>query len=203
MPTAAFRTTSLALLGLLAVAACSSQDGRTLPPAGPVVTTTTSDVPTIGSEPGDAGVTEVFTLYSTAFVDGGPMPARHTCDGDDVSPPLDWVGVPPAAELALVARDVTAGGSVLWIITDIDTGVFGIGEGGIPESATAATNSFGERGWTGPCPPEGEGPRSYVISLHVLPEPLVLDPAAPAAENAAMVEAASTLETSLTAVYSR
>ena len=48
-------------------------------------------------------------LTSSAFVHGGPIPAQYTCDGDDVSPPLAWTGVPHAAKsLALIVDDPDA-----------------------------------------------------------------------------------------------
>src|SRR4051794_33134232 len=61
-------------------------------------------------------------LTSAAFRDGGAIPRRFTCDGDDVSPPLSWAGVPGAAKaLALVMEDPDAPGGtfVHWVLLDI------------------------------------------------------------------------------------
>jgi hypothetical protein len=196
------------LLAVLAVpvavllAACDSDDGRALPVPDPGSTTSTS-VPTIDSASTAQGVSEVFTLYSTAFGEGGTVPERSTCDGEDLSPPLDWVGAPPAAELAIVVRDRDAGGFVHWVLTGIDPTVHGLGEGGVPESAVEALNSFGRAGWAGPCPPVGSGPHTYVFTLHALPEPLALAPGTPADEAAAQVEGASSAQAVLTASAAR
>lgn len=187
---------------LVPLAACSSEDGRALPIPDPGSTTSTS-APTLDSTPASGGVTEVFTLYSTAFTEGGTIPDRSTCDGEDLSPPLDWVGVPAAAELAIVVRDIDAAGFVHWVLTGIDPTVRGLGEGGIPESAVEAQNGFGTLGWAGPCPPEGEGPHTYQIVLHALPEPLVMPPGTPAEEAADLVEGASSAQAVLTGTASR
>lgn len=155
-------------------AACSSTDGRELPPPRPGQTTTTStSAPALDSTPGD-GPVEVFSLQSTAFDPAGPIDVAHTCDGADVSPPLSWASVPPAAELAIVVRDPDADGFVHWVVTGIDPLVQGLGEGGLPEGAIDHLNDFGEAGWRGPCPPEGET-HSYEVALYALPEPIPLD----------------------------
>ncbi|HHH13049.1 MAG TPA: YbhB/YbcL family Raf kinase inhibitor-like protein, partial [Thiolapillus brandeum] len=50
-----------------------------------------------------------FTIHSSAFEEGGSIPARYTCDGEDISPPLQWSGVPEGARsLALVVDDPDA-----------------------------------------------------------------------------------------------
>lgn len=198
-------TASLLVSLAVTAGACSSDDGRALPEPDPGSTTssTASTVaPSLDSADGGAE-TEVFTLFSAAFVDGGTIPERSTCDGEDLSPPLDWVGTPPAAGLAIVVRDRDAGGFVHWVLTGIDPTVHGLGEGGIPESAVEAENGFGRVGWAGPCPPEGSGPHTYDIVLHALAEPLALAPGTPADEAAAMVEDASSARAALTAVAER
>lgn len=105
-------------------------------------------------------------LTSDAFEDGGTIPRRHTCDGEDVSPPLAWEGAPDWTEsLALVVHDPDAprGDWVHWVIYDIP-GRFD----GLPEhvgtskrlddlgQAAQGKNDFGRMGWGGPCPPPGK-----------------------------------------------
>ena len=199
-------TAVVALSLALTAGGCSSQDGRELPQPDPATTTTTTtstSVPTIDSGSDGGGVTEVFTLYSTAFTEGGVVPDRSTCDGEDLSPPLDWVGAPAAAELAIVVRDRDAGGFVHWVVTGIDPSVHGIGEGGIPETAVESANGFGRAGWAGPCPPEGSGPHTYEFTIHALPEPLTLQPGTPGQEAATLVEGTSSARAVLTATAAR
>lgn len=193
------RTTAALLVAgaLLAGAACSSEDGRALPPPDPS-TTTSTEPPELGSTPSSGqGAVEEPALFSSAFADGEVLPARYTCAGEDVSPPLDWVGAAGAAELAIVVRDRDAGGFVHWVVTGIDPAVHGFAEGGLPESAVQATNGFGEVGWRGPCPPAGEV-HTYELVLHLLPEPLITEPGAPGDEVATMVEGASARRAALT-----
>jgi Raf kinase inhibitor-like YbhB/YbcL family protein len=200
------RPTSCAVAAVVAVVAvaCSSSDGRSLPPPDPHRTTTSVSTPVVAqpSDGGDAGVVEVFALYSTAFADGTPIPEPYACDSG-VSPPLDWVAAPPAAELALVVRDRDAGGFVHWVVTGIDPIVQGLGEGGVPEGAVEAANDGGTVGWFGPCPPPDDGPHTYVFTLHALPEPLALDPGLPGDEAAQLVEGASAARATLTGTYDR
>ncbi|MGH9275387.1 MAG: YbhB/YbcL family Raf kinase inhibitor-like protein [Acidimicrobiales bacterium] len=185
----------------LAAVACSSSDGRTLPPPDPHRTTTSVSTPVVAqpSDGGDGGIVEVFSLYSAAFVEGTPIPARYTCEGDNISPPLDWIATPAAAELALVVRDRDAGGFVHWVVSGIDPLIQGLGEGGVPEGAVEAANDGGTIGWFGPCPPSGA--HAYVFTLHALPEPLALTPGLPAGEAARLVEGASSGQASLTGTY--
>jgi Raf kinase inhibitor-like YbhB/YbcL family protein len=194
---------SLPLLASVAIAvaamACSESDGRTLPPPDPHRTTTSVSAPVVAqpSDGGDGGgIVEVFSLYSAGWVEGAAIPERYTCDGDNISPPLDWVGTPAAAALALVVRDRDAGGFVHWVVSGIDPLILGLGEGGIPEGAVEAVNDAGTTGWSGPCPPSGT--HTYVFTLHALPEPLALSPGLAPGEAAALVEGASAAQASLT-----
>ncbi|MFP5255100.1 MAG: YbhB/YbcL family Raf kinase inhibitor-like protein [Acidimicrobiia bacterium] len=170
------RPVLLAVLAAVAalLSACSSSDGRELPPPRPGQTTTTStSAPVLDSTP-SSGVVEVFSLHSPAVSPGGSIEPAHTCDGEDLSPPLSWASVPPAAELALVVRDLDADGFVHWMVTGIDPLVQGLAEGGVPEGAIEHVNGFGEASWRGPCPPEGEV-HTYEVALYALPEPIPLD----------------------------
>jgi hypothetical protein len=200
------RQRSILFLTAAAVAAvaCSSSDGRTLPPPDPHRTTVTADTPVVAqpSDGGDSAAVEVFALYSAAFVDSAPIPDRFSCEGAP-SPPLDWVAAPPSAELALVVRDQDADGFVHWVVAGIDPLVQGVGEDGVPVGAFEATNDGGTIGWFGPCPPPGEAPHTYVFTLHALPEPLVLDPTLPGREAAQLVEGTSFETATLTGIYGR
>ena len=206
------RHRSIMLLGVLAALllgiGCSSSDGRTLPPPDPHRTTTSVSAPVVGQpsesdDEADAGVVEVFSLFSSAFADGATIPERNTCDGAGVSPPLSWTSTPAAAELAIVVRDQDADGYVHWVVTGIDPAIEGIGEDGIPESASEAANGSGSTGWFGPCPPPGDGPHTYVFTLHALPEPLGSTSGLSAEEAAQLVEDASSDQAVLTGTYSR
>lgn len=107
-----------------------------------------------------------FRLTSTAFAEGGTIPRRFTCDGEDVSPPLRWDAQPDGTQsLALVVVDPDApkpGGFVHWVLAGMDPPSGGIAEGS--HEYTAGTNDFGNSGWGGPCPPSGT--HRYVFTIY-------------------------------------
>jgi Raf kinase inhibitor-like YbhB/YbcL family protein len=181
---------AVAAVLLLGGAACS-HDGRTLAPVRPGQTTTTRAPAAVGTTP------TVFTLSSDDVVGGGLLPDRFTCTGEGISPSLRWAAVPAAEELALVVRDRDADGFVHWIVTGISPVVTGFGESGVPEGATEQVNSTGAPGWFAPCPPAGSGKHVYEFVLHTLAGPVSIDPALPAADVAARIEAASTAQASM------
>ena len=128
-------------------------------------------------------------LTSGAFAHGAEIPRRHGCEGEDVSPPLAWSGVPEgAASLALIVDDPDApsGTFVHWLARGIDPAGGGLGEG---ESAPSeGTGGFGEARYRGPCPPPGHGPHRYFFRLHALDAALALAPGASREELDAEIE---------------
>jgi Raf kinase inhibitor-like YbhB/YbcL family protein len=110
-----------------------------------------------------------FALETSAFDNAQAIPSRHTCEGEDVSPPLRWTNVPEGTRsLALVVDDPDAPGGVFthWIAWGLDPAAEGLGEG---ESAPReGQNDFGTTGYRGPCPPSGHGRHRYVFRLYAL-----------------------------------
>jgi Raf kinase inhibitor-like YbhB/YbcL family protein len=108
-----------------------------------------------------------FTLTSAAFEDGKEIPRRHTCEGDDLSPPLSWSGVPDGTRsLALIVDDPDAPARSFthWLAWAIEPG-----SGALREAAPVeGRNDFGTVGYRGPCPPPGHGPHRYFFRLHAL-----------------------------------
>jgi Raf kinase inhibitor-like YbhB/YbcL family protein len=119
-------------------------------------------------------------LTSPAVETDGKLPAQFTCDGEDVSPPLEWSGIPgDAAELVLHLRDPDAPGGTFthWIVYGIDPAVTGLEQGSVPEGAREGATNFGRNGYGGPCPPAGPAHR-YIFTLLAVSEPLGLEPGA-------------------------
>ena len=104
-----------------------------------------------------------FSLASTAFKEGEMIPKKYTCDGPDISPPLEWHGVPAEAKsLALIVEDPDApmGTWVHWVIFNIPPGTSGLPEHAsagktLPDGAVQGRNDFRKIGYGGPCPPGG------------------------------------------------
>jgi Raf kinase inhibitor-like YbhB/YbcL family protein len=104
-----------------------------------------------------------MTLTSPAFVAGQPIPSKYTCDGDNVSPPLQW-DQPPAGtqSLALIMDDPDApsGDFVHWVYYDQPPALSNLPEGVSTDEkpsqgGTNGKNGAGRSGYTGPCPPSG------------------------------------------------
>ena len=112
-------------------------------------------------------------LSSDAFPDGGAIPRRFTCDGDDISPPLAWTDVPMAARsLTLLCDDPDAPAGVWrhWAIYDIAPASTGLGEGAGDARADfkQGINDFRRPCYNGPCPPRGHGLHHYHFRLLAL-----------------------------------
>lgn len=124
-----------------------------------------------------------ITLTSTAFAHNQPIPRRYTGDGEDLSPPLSWSGIPDKArELALICDDPDAPTPhpwVHWVIYEIPASVTGLPEG-VPTSPALTTppgahqgkNTWGTIGYRGPAPPRGHGVHHYHFRLYALAAPL-------------------------------
>ena len=118
-----------------------------------------------------------FTLRSEAFADGDWIPRRFTCDGEDLSPPLAWSGVPEGTEsFAFVVDDPDAprGTFTHWIVFDIGQEARRLDEGVLPGIAgRMLPNDFGHPRYGGPCPPRGHGPHRYRFTLYALNIPVL------------------------------
>jgi Raf kinase inhibitor-like YbhB/YbcL family protein len=118
-----------------------------------------------------------ITLRSAAFADHDLMPERLSLNGGNVSPPLQWSGVPEGtAELVLLCEDPDAGRQPFlhWLVTGIDPATGEFGEGEQPASGHEWTNDFGGEGWGGPRPPAGDDPHRYFFRLYAVSGPLRL-----------------------------
>lgn len=126
-----------------------------------------------------------IVVTSPAFTQGSPIPSKYTCDGQDISPPLRWSGVPrDSRSLALVADDPDAprGTWVHWVMYSIPPSVAELPEGvptvdTTPQGARQGVNDSRKVGYSGPCPPRG-GPHRYFFKLYALDMEIDLSPGA-------------------------
>jgi Raf kinase inhibitor-like YbhB/YbcL family protein len=141
-------------------------------------------------------------LTSPAFAEGEQIPARHSCDGDDLPLPLSWSGAPEGtAEFALVMDDPDARGFVHWVVVGMPAGTDGIEQDGLPAGAREGRNDFGGVGYRGPCPPSGT--HRYVVTLYALSSPIQVSEA-PTAEEVRRAAGSVTLaEVQLSGTYTR
>ena len=93
---------------------------------------------------------------STPFGADEAIPAKYTCDGQNVSPLITWTGVPEGTvEIAIQVIDLDSEDYTHWVITGIDPAAGRIEEGKVPAGAVQSKNSSGTIGYTGPCPTKG------------------------------------------------
>jgi Raf kinase inhibitor-like YbhB/YbcL family protein len=145
-------------------------------------------------------------LESPEFDEGGRIPRRFTCQGEDVSPRLLWTDVPEgAAELALTCTDPDApvGVFVHWVMWGMAPGASGLAEGEVPAGAHRGRNDFGGRGYRGPCPPPGHGTHHYHFRLYALGEGIVLVEGATSADLQRAVKGKVLAEAELIGTYER
>lgn len=126
----------------------------------------------------ELGSFEVLHLASPAFANGGRLPERFTADGEGVSPPLFWTGVPEGTEcLALIVEDPDAPApqplvhAVIWglpVEGDLKEGAIRADGDGDAEGKDVGRNSFLGEGWLPPDPPTGHGPHNYAFQLFAL-----------------------------------
>ena len=145
-------------------------------------------------------MTDTITVTSTAFDEGGAIPTRFSCDGEDVSPPLAWEGAPDGTvAFALILDDPDAGGFVHWTVADIAGSAGSTEEGESP--GIAGRNGFGRFGYGGPCPPSGT--HRYVVTVYALREPLSVEPGFNAADLRSAMEGRVLATGRLTGTYRR
>ncbi|MBM4366275.1 MAG: YbhB/YbcL family Raf kinase inhibitor-like protein [Deltaproteobacteria bacterium] len=133
----------------------------------------------------------VFELSSTAFTQGATIPARHTCTGDDLSPPLSWTAPPEGtASLALVVDDPDAPRRTWqhWLVWNIPPTTRQLGEALGLDQHVQGTNDFKKLGYGGPCPPPGHGAHRYFFRLYALDVMLGLPAGASRAELDAAIK---------------
>ena len=127
-----------------------------------------------------------LTVQSSAFSPNGPIPRRHTGDGEDFSPPITWSGAPPATkEYALICDDPDAPSPqpwVHWVIYRIPPAALALPEHVTPgdappdpRGAVQGRNSWGSLGYRGPAPPRGHGVHHYHFQVYALDAPLTLN----------------------------
>ncbi len=114
--------------------------------------------------------TEAFIVRSPAFTEGAMIPTRYTCDGEDVSPPLDWGYAPPGTRsYALIVDDLDAPSGIFthWLLFDLPAESDGLIEN-VQELGTEGRNDFQKKGYGGPCPPTKDGDHRYRFRLLAL-----------------------------------
>jgi Raf kinase inhibitor-like YbhB/YbcL family protein len=145
-------------------------------------------------------------LRSPSFGDHQPIPARHAKDHENLSPALEWSGVPEAAvELAVLCDDPDAprGTFTHWVLAGLEPTASGLAEGEHPAAAVEGRNGFGEEGYGGPMPPVGDNPHRYFFRVYAASAPLDLVAGASADDLRRALEGRELASGTLVGTYQR
>ena len=148
-------------------------------------------------------------LTSAAFNDDQPMPRAYTCDGINISPPLEWNGVPKTAKtVAIVCDDPDAPGGtwVHWVVYNLPADNIGLVENlpateNLKAGGFQGQSDFGKIGYGGPCPPSGT--HHYFFRIYALDGELPLKAGATKAELMKAMEGHVLLQGQLIGTYRR
>lgn len=150
------------------------------PTEGQTESVVTTTVNTFESFPTAATADPDAFLVTGPWEDGTRIASRHTCDGEDVSPPLAFGKVPvDAVSLAVVIEDGSSPGDYLWVIANVDPAGAYIDEGDVPPGAAEALNESGGTAYSGPCP-DSEAPVTYKVTAFAVGQMLEIEPGDPA-----------------------
>lgn len=142
----------------------------------------TADFCILQTEPKQEGGNLSISLKSGSFKEGGFIPKKYTCDGENISPPLEWNGTPEGTKsIAIICDDPDApmGTWVHWVIYNIPSSVNNLKENIPPEKVLEdgtiqGKNDFKKTGYGGPCPPNGI--HRYYFKIYALNTALALTP---------------------------
>jgi Raf kinase inhibitor-like YbhB/YbcL family protein len=192
------RTWTLLLSFALMLTSCGRSGSEVLGPAGQAAPST-------------------ITIQSRAFAEGAKIPKPFTCDGQNISPPLQWSGVPASAQsLALICDDPDAplGTWTHWLLYNMPPDVQELTEalpqdaslsappaGNAEKPAQQGKNDFGNLGYGGPCPPGGT--HHYHFKLYALNARLDLPPGATKDELLRVMKGHVLAQGKLVGTYSR
>jgi Raf kinase inhibitor-like YbhB/YbcL family protein len=150
-----------------------------------------------------------INLTSTAFKEGQPIPATYTCKGVNISPPLEWSGVPKTAKTVAIIcddPDAPAGTWVHWVLYNLPADNIGLVES-LPATENLKAGGFqgkndsGKIGYDGPCPPSGT--HRYFFKIYAMDAELSLKAGATKAEVEKAIEGHIVAQGQLMVTYGR
>lgn len=161
---------------------------------------------------------EEFTVTSPDYVEGEAIDLKHVfngfgCIGENVSPEIAWSGAPEETKsFAVTVYDPdapTGSGWWHWVVFNIPASMDELAQGAsnsdlLPATAVESRTDYGTTGYGGPCPPEGDDPHKYIITVHALDvEALDLAVDTPAAQVGYYLNAHGIGKATIQATYGR
>jgi len=196
------RFISLFLVVILVTVATSGCGGGASP-------TPSLGVTVLAETPEEGGQAMAFELTSAAFAAGESIPPKYTCDGQDISPPLEWSDPPAGTQsFALICDDPDApvGTWIHWVLFNLPAESHALPEA-VPADADLADggrhgeNSWRRLGYGGPCPPGGT--HRYFFKLYALDTVLDLDAGVSKKQVLRAMEGHTLAQVELMGTYSR
>jgi len=173
----------------------------------PTPSPTEAVVPTIEQPEADQITSEgpnPMNISSSAFEHNKQIPSKFTCDGANISPPLEFADIPDGTEsLALIVDDPDApsGDWVHWLIWNIAPNIINVDENRVPAGGIQGITSFGNSSYGGPCPPSGT--HRYFYKLYALDTELSLPNSAQKSDLLVAMEGHILANTELVGLYKR
>src|SRR5574337_341540 len=154
--------------------------------------------------------TSGFRIESTSFKGGAFIPARFSCQGENISPPLKWTNAPTGARsFALIVDDPDAPGGIWthWVVFNLPGQTRALDESvpkrdELPNGGLQGLTSFGSVGYGGPCPPPGKA-HHYIFRLYALDAMLSLQPGASREDVLAALKGHALGQAQLTGLFKR
>ena len=153
---------------------------------------------------------EALIVTSRAFSEGSPIHAACTCEGEDISPELAWVGTPPETiSIAVILEDPDAPGGVFihWVLYNLPREIAGLMAGVskgtlLSDGSGQGVNSFGHSWYSGPCPPKGQRHR-YFFRVFALDQKVMIQGSMTAGDLRSAMEGHILAEGHLMGTYRR
>ncbi len=177
------------MLTIVALVILCIQKPKGPPPPAPIITPQTFST---------------MIIASSAFENEKYIPAKYTCDGIDINPPLRFAEIPEGTlSFALIVDDpdATSGDWVHWLIWNIGVDITNINEDSSPAGAKVGLTDFGKNEWGGPCPSKGE--HRYEFKLYALNTMLGIPENSTKADLLNAIQGHVIAEAKLTGLYSR
>ena len=166
-----------------------------------------SNPPTPVGTPRKAAAPQI-NVTSAVFKEGEPIPRPYTCQGINISPPLEWTATPEAKTLAIIANDPDApsGAWTHWLVYNLPAATMGLIENMPAQEKVAGggaqgKNDFGKIGYDGPCPPSGT--HHYFFKVYALDTELSIKPGATKDQFLKAIEGHILAQGQLMGTYSR
>lgn len=143
-------------------------------------------------------------IISSAFGNNQNIPFKYTCDGENISPPLEFFDAPAGiSSFALIVDDPDAPRAtfVHWLVWNIPPATSSISENSVPQGTTQGTTDFGEQKYGGPCPPSGT--HRYFFKLYALDVKLDLPSSSRKKDLEAAIQTHIIEKTELIGLYQR